>query len=450
MNITLLVSIATSFCVTYMGSAVAICIPAIGAEFGSSPADLGAILSAYILASAALALPFGRFADLIGHKRVIVAGIFLFALTSLLCGTSTSMTSLLVGRALQGISSAMLFSTITALLVASVPPSKRGVALGLSVAATYTGLSVGPVFGGIITNILGWRWVFISVFALVSTIWIPTLIWLKEATTPVDEPMDWIGTAMYIALIIFTLLGISSLNHTIWAGWSLGAGLMLLIAFIMFEGKKAHPLIKVQMFVTHIGYTLSNLAALINYSATFAIGFLMSLYLQKILHLDPAHAGFILLSQPVMMAIFSPIAGKLADRIEAPIVASIGMGISALGILLFCTLNSTTPLWSIVLNLMLIGIGFAFFSSPNSSAIMGAVAKKDYGVAASVLATMRLVGQAVSMTVVTLILTTCVGTIPLNQVSDSALLFSIHVSFILFTVLCGFGILASLKRGNLQ
>jgi MFS family permease len=204
----------------------------------------------------------------------------------------------------------------------------------------------------------------------------------------------------------------------------------------------------VNLFRKNTVFAFSNLAALINYSATFAVGFLLSLYLQYIKGLAEQSAGFILVSQPVVMAVFSPFAGRLSDRIEPRLVASTGMALTAAGLFLLTFLNENTALGFIVAILVLLGLGFALFSSPNTNAVMSSVEKKFYGVASGTLGTMRLTGQMLSMGIAMLIFAVYVGEVQITAQYYPPFLSGIRAAFFIFAVLCFGGVFASLARGR--
>ncbi|NCC36187.1 MAG: MFS transporter, partial [Chloroflexia bacterium] len=187
---------------------------------------------------------------------------------------------------------------------------------------------------------------------------------------------------------------------------------LALLGFVLFfrlQVRSPHPVFQVSLLVENRVFAFSCLAALLNYSATFGTTFLMSLYLQYIQGLPPQTAGLVLMAQPVMMALFSPAAGRLSDRVEPRLLASAGMGVTVAGMLVFTGLGAETPLGWIGANLVLLGLGFALFSSPNMSAIMGSVAKHQYGLASGTAATMRLLGQMTSMATATVVLALLVG-----------------------------------------
>jgi MFS family permease len=205
-----------------------------------------------------------------------------------------------------------------------------------------------------------------------------------------------------------------------------------------------------RLLATNRPFALSNVAALINYSATSAVGFLLSLYLQYLKALTAQQAGLILVAQPAMQALFSPVAGRLSDRIQPRIVASAGMALTALGLILLILVGPTTPLWTVVVRLMLMGFGFALFSSPNMNAIMGSVDRRSYGVASGMLATMRLVGQMLGMGITTLLFALFIGRVQITPAAYGEFLTSMKTAFAIFASLCVGGIFASLARGKIR
>ncbi len=448
-RITLIVACTASFITPFMGSAINLAIPSIGREFNSSALLLGWVASSFLLASAAFLVPFGRLADIVGRKKVFTLGIVLFALSSVLCGLSWSIGSMIAFRALQGVGSAMIFGTGMAILTSVFPPQERGKVLGITVATVYTGLSLGPVLGGILNHNLGWQSIFYLTALVAMVVLVLVMYGLKgEWAGARGEQFDYTGAALYSAGLVSFMYGISSISESAWAKYLLAAGFVVLVAFVRYELRVRQPVLNLTLFSKNITFAFSNLAAFINYSATFAVGFLLSLYLQVVMGYDSQAAGFILLSQPVLMAVLSPFAGTLSDRVEPRIVSSLGMALTTIGLFIFCFLTATTPLWLVIINLALLGTGFALFSSPNTNSVMGSVEKRFYGVASSTLGTMRLTGQAVSMAIVTLLLALYVGNVQLSQANAASLVQGTRAAFIVFTVICFGGVFASLARGN--
>ncbi|MTI84449.1 MAG: MFS transporter [Firmicutes bacterium] len=448
---TLLVAAMASFLTPFMGSAVNLAIPSIGHQFSSSAYLLSWVATSYILAAAAFLVPIGRLADIVGRKKVFIAGISFFALASVLCGLAWSVEALIVFRAVQGIASAMIFGTSMAILTSVFPPQERGKVLGITVASVYIGLSLGPVLGGFLNHNLGWQSIFYFTALIAVLAVLFTLARLKgEWAGAQGEKYDFGGAALYAVGLVALMYGVSSVTASHWAKYSLLLGLVMLVLFIRHQLKVEHPLLHLKLFSKNATFAFSNLAAFINYSATFGVAFLLSLYLQVVLGFNSQTAGFMLLSQPVLMALLSPFAGTLSDRIQPRVVASLGMAVTALALFIFCFLSMQTPLWLVVANLALLGSGLALFSSPNTNAVMGSVEKKFLGVASSTIGTMRLTGQAVSMAVVTLILALYVGNVELSQAPADMLVKGTRTSMLVFAATCIGGVFASLARGNMR
>lgn len=447
----LIAVMGTSFLVPFIGSALNLALPSLGQEFQTSALLLSWVVASFLLAAAAFLLPFGRLADIIGRKKVFLSGLIFFSLVSFLCGLAKSVEWIIVFRTLQGIAAAMIFCTSMAILTSVYPPNRRGKAFGLSVASTYIGLSTGPVLGGWMCHHWGWRSIFYFIAIMSFSIWTYASTRLKgEWREAEGEKFDITGSLLYVFGLTAFLYGMSSVSTSISSRYVAFIGLVLIILFVRYELRQVHPLIEMRLFVNNIAFAFSNLATMINYSATFAIGFLMSLYLQVVIGYSSQVAGMVLLSQPVVMALFSPLAGTLSDRVDSRKVASLGMALSTVGILLFVFLGLKTPLFLIVGNLALIGLGFALFSSPNTNAIMDLVQPRYYGIASSTLSTMRMVGQALSMALVTLLMSIFIANSQLSDVDPSLLMKSIHMTFILYSILCFLGVFFSLVGGNIK
>lgn len=444
---TILVVIITAFITTFTGSALNLSIPSIGTEFHASATSVGWIVTGYILAAAVLSVPFGRLADLTGRKRILVTGILVFALCSGGSVFAGSMTMLLLLRVIQGIGAAMIFSTNMAVLISVFSPEKRGKVLGYSIASTYIGLSAGPVVGGVLNHYLGWRSIFLLTFAVSAAVFFIAVKKLPATKAERSgQSMDVPGNILYIFMLTLIMFGLSSVSTLFYAKYLIIAGVILFVIFVLHELRAKSPIVEVRLFAHNIGYSFSNLAALMNYGATFALGYLLSIYLQVVKGFDSQIAGLILISQPLMMAVLSPYAGRLSDRVSPFKLASFGMGLCALGLFSFIFISESYPFPLIIANLIVVGIGFAFFSSPNTNAVMACVDKKDYGVASSILATMRSIGHSASMAVVTFIVSRQMGNVTLREAEPGLLVETMHISFIVFTCVCAAGIFISLKR----
>jgi EmrB/QacA subfamily drug resistance transporter len=446
----LVVTTIGSFLVPFMGSSVNIALPTIGKEFAMDAVLLGWVTTSFLMAATIFLVPLGKIADIYGRKKIFLLGFILYTVSSLFCAISPSPLFLISFRVLNGIGASMTFSPGVAILMSIYPPEERGKVLGINVAAVYSGLSCGPFLGGLLTQYFGWRSIFLINVPLGFLIILLTLWKLKgEWTEAKGEKFDVMGSLLFSLTLVTIMYGFSQLRGI--EGFFfvlLGAGGVFL--FVKWETKTTSPVLNIDLFKENKVFAFSNLAALINYSATFAVGFLMSLYLQFIKGLHPQEAGVILVSQPIMQAIFSPLAGRLSDRIEPRMVASIGMGITALGLFLLTFLDQNTTIPFIMGSLILLGLGFGLFSSPNTNAVMGSVEQKFYGVASGILGTMRATGMMFSMGMVMLILTIYMGPTQITPSYYPLFTKSLKTAFIIFTALCVAGIFASLSRGKVR
>jgi EmrB/QacA subfamily drug resistance transporter len=446
----LFVATLTSFMGPFTISSVNVALPAIQTEFSADAVILSWVATSFLLAVAVFLVPFGKVADIYGRKKIFVRGVALYTVSSLLGVFSISIEVLIFMRVIQGIGSAMFVTTGMAIITSIFPPSRRGRAIGIYVSAVYIGLSVGPFAGGFLTRYLGWRSIFAVVVPFGAVSIYMTMRYLKgEWADARGEKLDMRGSVLYGVSILVLIYGASLLPRSV-AVYLMIAGLVGLAIFVRLELRIPNPVFEVKLFNQNRLFTFSSLAALINYSATFALTFLLSLYLQYIKGIPPQYAGSILIAQPIVMAIFSPLAGRLSDNIEPRRLASAGMLITAIGLLFFVFLSSNTSKLMIVFVLAFLGFGFALFSSPNMSAIMGSVEKRYLGIASGTVATMRLLGQMVSMAIAMVIFAIFIGREPITQSNYAEFLRSVRVSFLIFSLLCSLGILFSLTRGELR
>ncbi|MDZ7400022.1 MAG: MFS transporter [candidate division KSB1 bacterium] len=440
----------SAFFTPFMASSINIALPAIAREFSMNAILLSWIATSYLLAAAMFLVPFGKLADIYGRKRVFMWGIAIYTIASILTALSSTSLQLIAARVIQGVGGAMIFGTGVAILTSVFPPHQRGRVLGINVAAVYSGLSLGPFMGGILTQHWGWRSIFwintgLGIITLLFVLWKLTGEWAEAK----GEKLDLVGSVIYGLMLVGLMYGFSRLPSQE-AFWLILFALFGIAFFVWWELRVDHPVLNLRLFRHNKPLSFSNLAALINYSATSAVTFLLSLYLQYIKALSPQQAGVILVSQPVVMALLSPVAGKLSDKIEPRIVASSGMILTVVGLTLLIFLKQRTPILIIVLNLVLLGVGFALFSSPNTNAVMSSVEKRYYGVASATLGTMRLVGQMFSMGIATVIFAVVIGKVKITPDKYPAFLVAARAAFIIFAVFCFAGIFASLARGSVR
>jgi EmrB/QacA subfamily drug resistance transporter len=456
---TLIVVLITSFLNPFSGTALNVAVPFIGAEFHSSATELTWIVSAYMMATVALAVPFGRIADIRGKRTMLIAGVALFAVTSFLVALARDMSMFNLFRVLMGAAAAMIYATNMPILIEAYPPEMRGRVIGGSVGAVYVGLASGPVLGGLLTHYFGWR----SVQLLLALVSLVTLVVAlaklpKNAGVParaegergIDAArrIDPLSFALYAVAVLSFLYGFTTLGQNLRSYIILAVGVVLLPVYLKYEMHSKAPVFAVRAFRRNAPFLFANLTALFNYAATFAVGYIFAIYLQLIKGYPSDVTGFILIVQPLVMAVVAPIAGRLSDRRSPFMLAALGMAFCAAALFSFIFVGADTPLWRLIAGFLVVGFGFGLFASPNTNAIMSSVAPKDFGVASSVQNTARTMGQVIGMALITIVTNAILGDVELADAPKGLFVQDMHLSFSIFAVLCAVGILFSLKRNT--
>ncbi len=427
-----LIAVCTGYLIAPMGmAAVNVAIPVLAEDLKASAIKVSWLPTLYILANVAFMLPFGKLADNYGRKRVYACGLFLNALSALMCAIGTDIDWILFWRFMQGAAGAMIFSTGVAIITSVTPAHKRGAALGVLAACVYIGLTLAPAVGGWLTELLGWR----AVFYFQIPLMIGLLVFMKfrlhgEWKNEHHSRFDWIGSAIFIIFACTLVYGLSKLPSLL--GFTLLlVSLLSLVGFIVHQSRDRQPLIRVQMFRESRVFSLSLSTSFLMYGSNFAIIFLLSLYLQYIKGFSPAYAGQILLMQALCMAIIAPFAGKLADRFQPRIIATIGCSIVAVGFLFLIQISPDTTAFYIGGSLGLVGLGFGLFSTPNNSAIMGAVKEQEVGVASASMNLSRTIGNLVGMSLVNLMMHYYIGDANFGPESNAALMSTISLALLM-------------------
>lgn len=444
------VTMASNFFNPLMGSAVNIALPKISSELSLDAVSMSWVTMSYLLASAVFLVPFGKAADMLGRKKMFLYGNVFFMLATLLCAVSSSGSFLIISRFLQGVGSAMMFSTSMAIVISAFPPNERGKVIGLNVAAVYVGLSAAPILGGIITETMGWRSLFylnggVSVLIILAIIFKIKAEWIEAEF----DRFDWLGTLIYMPSMTALMYGFSKLPSILAIVFT-ALGIIGMVAFVLVEKKHQFPVLNMNLFFENKVFASANLSAFINYAATFAVSFVLSLYLQYAKHLSPKEAGMVLITQPLLMALVGIFSGRLSDKVNPSLLASSGMAISVVGIAMLIFIDVDTSQSFIIVALAILGFGFGLFSSPNTNLLMSSVEKRFYGIASATVSTMRTTGMMFSMAIASLSVHVFVGEQKINDSNIDLFMQSSKIIFIVFTVLCIIGVFSSLvrKRGE--
>lgn len=447
-NLVLVLVMITSFITPFIGASVNLALPKISEDFGLNAVGMSWVAMSYLLSSAVFLVPMGKLADIVGRKRIFFWGNIILVVSSFFCAISPTGAFLITFRVIQGLGSSMVFATGIALITSVFPPSERGKAIGLNVTAVYVGLSTAPIIGGFMISLFDWH----SLFYVPILIGLPAAIATRisirtEWAEDKNESFDYLGTLIYIPSMSIFMYGFSQLPNLLAVGFT-AIGFVGLLLFVRIELKLKSPVLNINLFKTNKLFAFANLAALINYATTFAVTFVLSLYLQYIKGLSPRDAGMVLVIQPLIMAAVASWSGKQSDKVDPRILASFGMAISAIGLLMLTPINQETSTVYLLSTLGVLGLGFGLFSSPNTNSIMGAVEKKYLGLASGTVGTMRLTGQMISMGIAALILHLYVGKAVINSTNHKQFIWAISSTFLVFAVMSVLGIWASLKRGK--
>ena len=444
---TIFIVSAVQFLAPFMMSAVGVALPTIGRHYEASAVSLALVEMVYMLAVTLFLLPVGRLADITGRKKIFVSGVALFALATILLPFSPTITIFIAIRFLQGIGVSCTVSTSVAILSSVVPKEKRGKAMGIIVACVYLGLSAGPSLAGIMIAWLGWQWIFFASVPLALAALVLTLTRLKgEWKGAAGEPFDWMGSIIYMAALSCLIIGVSHLKSDTWAPNLMAAGIICLVVFTLFEYRQLFPILDIHLLLRNRVFAFSNIATWINYAASFGLTFFFSLYLQVVKGMSAQATGFVLIAQPIIQAVLSPLSGTLSDKISPSKLSTAGMAICAAGLGFAAFLDQNADIRHVLTVLVTMGLGFALFSTPNMTTVMGSVGQRHYGIASSLVATMRSVGMLTAMTITTLLLSMFMGDAKVSSATAPQFLQTMHSAFMIFALLSLVGIIFSMAR----
>jgi EmrB/QacA subfamily drug resistance transporter len=417
------------------------------------------VILVYLIASTVLVLAAGRLSDQFGRKKAYILGFIVFAAASLGAGFSTSGTELIIWRVVQGIGGSFLFANSAAIVTDAFPREELGVAMGTSTMVAAVGLVIGPVLGGALVDI-SWHWVFwFNVpLGLIGSAWAWTM--LREISgRGEDTSFDFAGALTFLIGLTGLVYGISRGGIEGWGGPAIIAlvvAAVFLPLFVLAESRQKHPMLDLSIFRSRL-FSLASIAAFLNGLARFALTFVFVFYFQGVQGDKPLLAGLKLAPLALGMLIASPIAGIYADRQGSRALASVGMAVTALGLGLMTTLGRETSYWFPAIFMMIVGVGSGMFNSPNTSAMMGAVAPHRRGIASGARVLVQNTGAVLSIALVLAVVTASVPRSVLFKVFSglgarisntqiSPFLSNLHLAL---WILCGvsvFGIFVSFSR----
>ena len=441
-NLLLLICTVLSFFTVFAVNAVTIVIPTIAAEYHMSNIMQNWITIIFLLVVAVLSVPAGQITGKYGLRKVTIISTILFIIISIVNVLVTSQEQFLACRLILGIALAFINVTSMAMIVSAFPPEERGTALGINITGVYIGLSLSPVLGGILNYNLGWRSVVLFGVPFLFVILALLLTTIKDEWITFEGiPIDIKGALSYGVGMALFMYGFTILNTQM--GMILTVlGVIILIVFAVIEMRQDHPVFDIRFFKNH-KFLSANFASLCAYLATYAVTTILNYHLQYIKGFDSQTAGLILLVAPLCQVVLAPIAGRLSDRFVPQILAAIGMALGTISLFLFSSLDSATSMTFLVAAMIIYGVGFGLFSPPNTNVIMGSVPPNDTSIASASVATMRTVGQAMSMGILTLVFAFIMGDVPIIEQYYPMLIQSCQITCIICVVLCILSVFAS-------
>lgn len=376
---------------------VNVALPEIERDLDASFSDLQWVVDAYALTLAALLLTGGSVADLIGRRRVFVAGLVIFTVASVLCGLAGTPLVLNLSRGLQGIGGAFMFATALALLAQAFPPQERGTALGLWGATTGGAVAIGPLVGGVLTEGIGWEAIFFVNVPIGIAAIVLTLLRVQESRDPAGGRIDWAGLVSFsgaLFLLVFALIrgNEEGWSSTLIVGMLIGAA-VLLAAFLAIERAQERPMLDLTLF-RKPAFVGASIAAFTLSAAMFSMFLYLTLYVQNGLGYSPLESGLRFLPVTLLSFLVAPIAGRLSDRF--PIRFFLGGGLAVIGVgLLLMRLIAPGDDWTALLpGFLVAGVGIGLVNPPLASAAIGVVQPRQAGMASGINSTFRQIGIA--------------------------------------------------------
>ena len=401
----IMISVLTmTFMMTIDSSILNVALPTLAKSMNVPTSLIDWACTGYLISMCSFVLIFGKIADIIGKAKVFQAGTVVFIVGSLLCSLSASFVFLIISRLIQGIGASAAMSSNLGIISETYPAKHKAKALSSVSSAVALGTLVGPIAGGAILNYFSWKVIFLINVPIGVVAYVLGFIYLpKNKYRRIEEHFD-IGGAIFIVLAVSTVISSLTMLQTysnIYYYLLLLLGFVFLFFFVFFEKKTDDPLVKVSLFKNK-AFVINLIAIAITFTSIGTYNILMPFYLQDALGYTPGKAGFIMVTQPIIMALVAPFAGILADKYGSRLVSALGMFIFGCGALFQgLQYHLDTGLFFIVLGIVIFSVGNALSQTPNNALVMSSVPREDYGFAGSIGSLVRYLGVSVGLTLST-------------------------------------------------
>lgn len=443
------VSLGT-FMATLDGSIANVALPTISGEMGVPLHDVQWVLTAYLLTICATLPIMGKLSDLFGRSRVYNFGFLLFAAGSALCAISGTLPLLILSRIIQALGASCLMTNSQAIIAEIFPAGDRGKAIGIVGTMVSVGSLTGPGLGGILVDYFGWPSIFwinvpIGIIGFAAGLYILPKRTEKKAV----EPFDYAGSGLFMVGMVSLLYTLSNGQEWGWSSASVLTGGIIaaavLAVFYFWEKRTRYPMLDFSLYRNRT-FAIGNVAALFSFVALFFINVMLPFYMQGVLGFSAEKTGYVMMMNPILMAVVAPVSGWLSDKIGPNLLTTAGLGVSALAFALLNTMGAHESAWKVGLHLALFGIGGGLFQSPNNSSIMGAVPKPKLGTAGGLNALVRNIGMVTGIAVSVSLYTTRLHQLGGTRSEADAMLGALHTVFWTAAAVCVLALAISARR----
>jgi len=419
----LIITSVSTFMATLDGSIVNIALPIMSDHLKVSINSIQWVVTSYLITILILLLVWGKLSDIYGKKYIFSSGFIIFVAGSLMCSLSHTLTVLVIARIVQAVGASAMMSLSQGIVTGTFPPTERGRALGFVGTMVALGSLVGPSLGGVLVHIFGWPSIFIinvpiGIIGSILAFTIIPEIFERQS----EKSYDYKGTGLFALFVLILFLGLLFVQQgtlpTYYIIPTLVLSAIVMYVLITVEKRSSNPIINQQLFKIH-EFSFGLAAAFISFIAISSSLLFIPFYLQDLLGFSPLKAGLVISVYPVTTAIVAPVSGWLSDKITYRPLTIAGMAISAVSLFLLATINLHTPLYALMIYMILLGGGVAVFQSPNTSSIMGSVPRAQLGIAGGINALFRNLGM-VSGTTVSVLIFSFITKLNINDVSGSS------------------------------
>ena len=430
-----------------LAASVIATLPAMGRDLQATAVQLSLVLSIYALSQVVFNILGGRFGDLWGRRRILLTGIGLLCLLSVGMGFAPNIEFFLGMRFFQGMAAAMISSCVTAIAISMSPVPKRGQIMGTLASAVYLGLTLGPLIGGGVATLFGWRWQFFGI--VLPGVLVLALLrhFIKQEWREArGETFDLPGACLLLLGLGLITLGASGPGINRILLWLLPFGVLVMAAFFRRQWRIQYPILDIRMFAQAKGMGAGLVAMFINYGSTMGLIFFFSLYLQQVRGLTPFHAGLFMVLQSVVQMIFSPVGGRLGDKLGAELISATGMVICGVAIFGLTFLGLETPLILLIGCQILLGVGIGFFSPSNMVSTLRNVQARHLAVASGLMGSMRTMGALFSQVLTSIIVGHYLGSSAVGPDNMDSFLKAMHIAMLCFSAINLCGVFVGLGR----